>query len=49
MFTPMYEEQAGIVEILSLAEQYAYRLVGFYDQLYNNNRLLYINACFMRG
>jgi FkbM family methyltransferase len=49
MFTPMYEGQPELTDFFSFAEQAKYRLVGFYEQTFVDNRLSYLNVCFQRA
>jgi hypothetical protein len=47
MFASMYEGQATLEDALRLLRQTPYKLLGFYEQTYINNKLTYINACFI--
>jgi len=47
-FVPMYENQCSYLEMLSFLASSGYRIVGFYDQTYRQNRFIYCNACFVR-
>lgn len=46
MYDRMYEGQPTLLDVLSFADQYGYRLLGFYEQTYVANKLNYLNACF---
>lgn len=48
-FERMYEGQTTLRELLAFADEVGYRLVGFYEQSYVNNRLSYLDALFVVG
>jgi FkbM family methyltransferase len=45
-FENLYDGQATLREILAFADEVGYRLVGFYQQTYANDRLSYLDALF---
>jgi FkbM family methyltransferase len=44
---PMYKDQGHYIEILSFLDSFGYRLMGFYEQTYRDNRFIYCNALFV--
>lgn len=48
-FERMYEGQATLRDLLALADEVGYKLVGFYEQTYVKNRLGYLDALFFSG
>ncbi len=46
-FETMYEGQATLRDLLAYADEVGYRLVGFYEQNYVNNRISYLDALFV--
>lgn len=46
---PMYEGQATLRDLLTFADEVGYKLVGFYEQSYVQNRLGCLDALFTRG
>ena len=44
--TQMYEGQASLIELLAVADEVGYQLVGFYEQTYINDRLNYLDMLF---
>lgn len=46
-FTCMYKDQPSHIDILSFSEKFGYRLIGFYEQTYRHNQLIYANALFV--
>jgi FkbM family methyltransferase len=46
-FERMYDGQATLRDLLVFADDVGYRLVGFYEQTYVNNRLSYLDALFV--
>jgi FkbM family methyltransferase len=49
IFTPMYRGQPVYTEVLSFPAEFGYQLLGFYEQTYRHNRLVYGNALFVTG
>jgi len=48
-FSPMYKNQPSYIEVLSFLEKSGYQLLGFYEQTYRHNQLVYANALFVAG
>jgi FkbM family methyltransferase len=46
-FVPMYKDQCSYLEMLSFLSTSGYRIIGFYEQTYRDNRFIYCNACFV--
>lgn len=48
-FSPMYKSQPSYIEVLSFLETAGYQPLGFYEQTYRHNQLVYANALFRAG
>jgi FkbM family methyltransferase len=48
-FSPMYKSQPPYIEVLSFLDAAGYQLLGFYEQTYRHNQLIYANALFRAG
>jgi FkbM family methyltransferase len=48
IFTSMYKNQPSFIGALSLPLRFGYRLLGFYEQTYRDNQLIYANALFVQ-
>ena len=48
-FAPMYKEQPSYLKVLTFPEEFGYQMLGFYEQTYRHQRLVYANALFISG
>ncbi len=48
-FSPMYKSQPSYIEVLSFLDAAGYQPLGFYEQTYRHNQLVYANGMFVPG
>jgi FkbM family methyltransferase len=46
-FALMYKDQPSYLRVLTFPEEFGYQLLGFYEQTYRHQRLIYANALFV--